>query len=109
MPTAGLACFDGTWYAINYHNGVAYLAVAGIALICAAVVQVLSNRFVSWVPVLIAVLAYTLPVIELLRWGSGDCGYVFVSRSQFSVVVTGTYLIYAAFRLIRSRATKGTD
>ena len=108
-PTMGLACFDGMWYAVNYHNGVAYLAIAGIALVCAAVVQVLSNRFVWWVPVIVAAVAYALPTVELLRWGSGDCGMMFVTRTQFSVVVTGAYLIYAAVRLIRSRQTEGTD
>ena len=98
IPTSGLACFDGDWYAINLQDGIAYLAIAGVALVCAAVVQMLSNRFVWYAPILVAAVAYALPIIELLRWGNGDCGVVFLSRSQLSVAVAGAFLAYESFR-----------
>ena len=98
-PVTALACMDGQWYDINYQDGLAYLFITGIALLCAIAVQILSQRFKWYVPVIVAVIAYALPVIELMRWGSGDCGIVFLSRSQLSVFVAGAFLAYEIFRL----------
>jgi uncharacterized membrane protein SirB2 len=98
-PATALACMDGEWYDINYQDGLTYLFIAGIALLCATAVQILSRRFKWYAPVIIAVVAYALPIIELLRWGSGDCGIVFLWRSQLSVFVAGAYLAYETFRL----------
>ena len=112
LPTTGWTCFDGQWYGINYQDGVNSLFIAGIALVLAAVVQILANRFVWYVPVLVAAVAFVLPIVELLRWGNGDCGVGFVARSQLSVVVTGAFLVYEAFRLhryYRLRRARGAE
>ena len=100
---------DGEWYDINYQDGLGLLYLAGVTLLVAIIVQILSRRLKWYPPIIVGLVAFAPAVIELVRWGSGDCGIVFFSRAQFSVFATALFLAYESFQLHQHRRTTGLD
>ncbi|MFT2089911.1 hypothetical protein [Paraglaciecola sp. 2405UD69-4] len=101
FPLHSHGCFSGVGYEQNWHDSVSLLLVSLVIGFIATFVRYIQKAKRLYIPLTILAIACIPSIIEILRYGNGDCGAGLMEVSVWPVYIIFTVLFYETVKLVK--------